>query len=172
MLFVGENGEKRLTQTQMKCMLQLLGGNVAKIRNGVGSIVVVGKSKVGYIATVEALVELGAVYYVKALDGWCLTEIGAIGARKFAYHSSIKVLAAESNREFDISVDDATFKAIVVNQDVYIKHRDLKVLLFCMGENDRHQLALFSNIDIKTKLLLEAFKERLVQHLLAWYRTA
>ncbi|MGP1715590.1 MAG: hypothetical protein ACTS9Y_00290 [Methylophilus sp.] len=163
MLFVGKNNtEKRLTQTQIKCLLQMMGGKVATVRNDQGCIVVIGESKVGNLVTLEVLEELGAVEFRKSVRGWCLTEHGNKGARKFTYYADIDVLPNPDDNGFNYMINGVNYRVYLDNIHLYGVRMGKEKRLFDITQSDPHWVVFKSMLDKKNDLLLAGLHERVI----------
>lgn len=167
MLFLGKNNtEKRLTQTQIKCLLQLMGGKVATVRNERGNIIVVGTAKVGNRETIEVLEELGAAEYRNSIRGWCLTEYGNKAARRFTYFADINITPSPGNNGFDVLIDNKNYAAFLAGNHLYATHQGTKKTLFEITPSDPHWIAFKSKCDKNSDLLLVGLHERIISAIL------
>lgn len=165
MIFKTENTEKRLTQTQIKCLLRLLGGKVATVRNNTGSIIVVDKEKVGNLGTVNAMVDMGALVFSEAENGWHLTPEGISAARRFTYMAEIDVLRVRGKAEYLVRINSEEFGVWLKDKDVIGKSNGKGITLFSLAECPEFEEVL-SNLDSSNSLMQKRLEERIVKGIL------
>jgi hypothetical protein len=162
MIFKTENTEKRLTQTQIKCLLKLLGGKVATVRNNTGNIIVVDKEKVGNLGTVNAMVDAGALVFSEAENGWHLTPEGISAARRFTYMADIDVSRVTGKAEYLVRINSEEFGVWLQDKDVIGKSNGEGITLFSLAESPEFEQVL-SNMDVSNSLMQNRLEERIVK---------
>lgn len=163
MIFKTRDFEKRLTQTQVKLLINMLGGMVARIRNDKGHIVVVNKRKVGNTGTVGALEEIGAIQYNNQESGWNLTINGTQQARKLIYLADVIVEREIETLEYVVKFDNESYKVTIQNNDVRCESSGGTTTLFQVNEAEPAWPLIKSKSETKAPLVYAAFEEQIVK---------